>query len=137
MTTVELNVGFNAGDVVVSGRQAFLVVLVDGRAVKLVRVISPTTAKHRAHVQPHSWCDLATSGLTKADVIFACDKIVRAQRADLRCIGRVSPGLLAQVTRAILREHSTRSMEREPAVNSNLVALTASLGRRIGAVRYA
>lgn len=131
------SIGLSAGDVVARRQRFFLVTDVGDRHVTLVAITSPDRPRHRAHVYPRDWPELAMSGLENFDIVFACEHAFRITPRQIRPVGHVSPLLLERVQRAVARERVTRTFEDFAGVASSLVNRAASVGRPAAAVRYA
>ena len=125
------------GDVVSCGASTFVVQDVLGDELVLLRLESQGVIRHRADVVPEHWSDMATSGLPLQDVVIRCVPIRRHGPANLTRLGTLPEPLKTRVMQALKREQLVRKFENSAPVQSNLVASTASRGRRIGAVRYA
>lgn len=125
------------GDVVSCGASAFIVQDIADDELTLLRIEHQRMARHRADVVPEHWADLAESGLPLQDMVIRCVPIRRFGTANLTRLGSVPQHLRGKIVTALRREQTVRLFEDSPPVRSNLLASTASRGRRVGAVRYA
>lgn len=128
--------GIVSGDVVACGASVYVVQSMVDTEVTLLKLESQQTARHRADVVPDHWSDLAQSGLPLQDIVIRCVPIRRRGSENLTRLGTLPDGLRHRVQTALKREVIVRRFEDGPPVQSNLLASTASRGRRIGAVRY-
>lgn len=126
-----------SGDVVACGASVFVVHEKDDDELTLLRLESQGTVRHRADVVPDHWSDMAQSGLPLQDVVVRCVPIRRFGHANLTRLGVIPEHLKRRIVIALKREQLARRFEDSPSVRSNLLASTASRGRRVGAVRYA
>ncbi len=126
-----------AGDVVIGRHRHSLVILVVRDTAHLVEIVPVGVARHRAHVLPRHWSDLASSNLNRVDIAFACERVTQVRLASISRIGHVPAELLANAAAAVVREHAARVAEGFGGLGSNLVAMTVSAGRRHPVVRYA
>lgn len=125
------------GDVVSCGASAFIVQeLIDDELI-LLRLEHHSNARHRADIVLDHWADLALSGLPLQDVVIRCVPIRRYGTANLTKLGSIPDNLKMKIVTALKREQVVRRFEDSAPVQSNLLASTASRGRRVGAVRYA
>ncbi len=134
---LKLRVCLTAGDVVLRSRQHYLVTSVRSGILMLVRISSPDGPRHRAHVFAQDWPELALSGLDCFNVMFGCERITREVPTRVRRIGCVSASLLGRVRAALAREDQDRRFEDAAGLGSNLMAVTASAGRRVAHARHA
>jgi hypothetical protein len=124
------------GDVVASGASVYVV---QGRVndeLTLLRFENSTNARHRADVIPDHWADLALSGLPMQDMVIRCVPIKRYGTVNLTRLGVIPDSLRQRIIVALKKEETVRRFEDSPSVRSNLLASTASCGRRVGTVRY-
>ena len=129
------------GCVVASGSSVFVVWAVaegegPGPEITLLRIESQSDVRHRADVVPEHWSDLAQSGLPLQDVVVRCVPIARYGTANLTRLGKLPDALLLRLAAALKREAEARRFEDSPPFRSNLLASTASRGRRVAVVRY-
>ena len=127
----------SSGDVVGGGGSIFIVHLTKDVGRILLRLESPTGARHRADVSPEHWCELALSGLPLQDIVIRCVPVRSHETCHFTKLGHVSQALRDKITVALKREMLVRRFEDGPSMRSNLTASTSSSGRRINAVRYA
>lgn len=125
-----------SGDVVACGTSIYVVQATADEELTLLRLESQANARHRADVVPDHWSDLAQSGLPMQDVVIRCVPIRRYGAANLTKLGMLPGALQERILAALKREEIVRRFEDSPPVRSNLLASTASRGRRVGAVRY-
>ena len=125
------------GDVVACGASVYVVQEMGEDELTLLRMESQCDVRHRADVVPEHWSDLALSGLPLQDVVIRCVPIRRYGTANLTKLGVLPDTLRTRIVAALKREAMVRRFEDSPSVCSNLLASTASRGRRVGAVRYA
>ena len=125
------------GDVVSCGASAFVVQDVLDDEIILLRLENQGAMRHRADVVPEHWSDMALSGLPLQDVVIRCIPVRHRGLANLTRLGALPQSLRLQVLKALQREKLVRRFEDSAPVQSNLLASTASRGRRVGAVRYA
>ena len=125
-----------SGDVVAGGGSVFIVQpLQDGYT--LLRLESPTGARHRADVSPEHWSEVAYCGLPIQDVVVRCVPVRSYGTCQFTKLGHVSGTMSEKIALALRREMLVRRFEDGPPMRSNLTASTSSSGRRINAVRYA
>ncbi len=125
-----------SGDVVACGTSVYIVQSTVDDELTLLRLESQTNARHRADVVPDHWSELAASGVPMQDVVVRCVPLKRFGTTNLNRLGRIPESLKGRILDALKREEVTRRFEDSPPVRSNLLASTASRGRRVGAVRY-
>ena len=126
-----------SGDVVACGASVYVVQEMAEDEMTLLRMESQCDVRHRADVVPEHWSELASSGLPLQDVVIRCVPIRRYGTANLTKLGALPDVLRKRIVAALKREALVRRFEDSPSVRSNLLASTASRGRRVGAVRYA
>ncbi len=129
-------IGIVSGDVVACGAAVYVVQSMADTEVTLLKLESKQATRHRADVVPEHWSDLAESGLPAQDVVIRCVPIRRRGSANLTKLGALPDTLRNRIHTALKREEVVRRFEDSPPVQSNLLASTASYGRRVGAVRY-
>lgn len=125
------------GDVVACGASVFVVQDMAEDELTLLRLESQSKVRHRADIVPEHWSDMALSGLPLQDVVIRCVPIRRYSTANLTRLGALPDNLKRRIGTALKREQIVRRFEDSASVRSNLLASTASRGRRVGAVRYA
>lgn len=108
-----------------------------GDELTLLRLENQCSARHRADVVPEHWSDMALSGLPLQDMVIRCVPIRRHGTANLTRLGILPETLKTRIIVALKREQLVRRFEDSPSLQSNLLASTASRGRRVSAVRYA
>ena len=126
-----------SGDVVACGASVYIVQDTDDDEIMLLRLESQCEVRHRADVVPEHWSDMALSGLPLQNIVVRCVPIRRYGTVNLTKLGTVADNLSRRIKTALQREALVRQFEDSPPVRSNLMASTASCGRRVGAVRYA
>ncbi len=134
---MDLNNPLSAGDVVVRGQQAYLLVCRHSETVGLIKIIRRQDTRYRSHVRPDFWSDMIESGLQLVDVVIACEDFKWSHCSSLTRIGQVSSSLMKRIRVTIEREQATRAIEGVPGLASSLAASIVSAGRRVGVARYA